>query len=244
MIGVLPRLVRLPSLLAAQTAVLAPVSTIAAPLSELNSAGTIPQAGAAGPVTVGVPAGYDVFPGLEVFSAQVNTGQANQLTGVYVPGEFALPVQQQPSGRPEYVSEQNNILTQFSLPDRYGVTGLLAHNYLSGSQFFNLSEGQEVVLVYGNGRTAQYQITGIQRFQALSPESPFSRFVDLSDSAGKLLSSSDLFTRIYTIPGQVVFQTCIQSGSEASWGRLFIIATPLEGGFSEMPQAGQFLSNN
>jgi hypothetical protein len=237
MIGILPRLARLPAMLVAQTAVLAPVSA-------WNSDGTIPQAGAAGPITVGAPAGYAPFPELEFFSAQVNSGQANQLTGVYVPGEFALPVQQQPSGQPDYVADQNDVLTQFSLPGRYGVTGLLAHNYLSGSQFFNLAEGQIVVLVYGNGRMAQYQITEIQRFQALSPESPFSRFVDLSDPANTLLSSSELFTRIYTNQGQVVFQTCIQSGAEASWGRIFIIATPLAGDFSEMPKAGQFINNN
>ena len=32
----------------------------------------------------------------------------------------------------------------------YGVTGILAHNYLSGKYFFDLEVGDELQLVYGN----------------------------------------------------------------------------------------------
>jgi hypothetical protein len=37
------------------------------------------------------------------------------------------------------------------MPSKYGVTGLLAHNYLSGRHFFGLEIGDIVQLVYGDG---------------------------------------------------------------------------------------------
>ncbi|MFM8321269.1 MAG: hypothetical protein ACKOC5_10170, partial [Chloroflexota bacterium] len=52
----------------------------------------------------------------------------------FIPGVFSLPVMQQPTGQNVFVSEQNNMLTQFRQPQYSGVTALLAHNYLSGGK--------------------------------------------------------------------------------------------------------------
>lgn len=168
------------------------------------------------------------YTGLNDFSVMVYNGLADEVVGVYAPGLFALPVRQQPAGQPDYVDRENNILTEFSLPKKYGSTGLLAHNYLSGSRFLQLKPDNDVVLVYGDGRLEYYRITGSVSFQALKPNSPFSDFVDASNPNSGTLTSADLFNRIYTTRHQLVFQTCIEEEGEPSWGRLFILASPIQ----------------
>jgi len=73
-----------------------------------------------------------------------------------------------------------------------------------------------------------YRIKEIDSYQALKPNSPFSNFVDTSDPSRSVLSSADLFNRLYTTRDQLVFQTCIENEGEPSWGRLFVIASPAE----------------
>ena len=185
----------------------------AAPLTALNQAEDPSLVGSAG---------------LDGFAAALQNGQAGQVVGVFAPGLFALPVRQQPSGQPDYVDRENNVLTEFSLPKKYGSTGLLAHNYLSGSRFFQLKENQDVFLIYGDGRNVRYRISHIVEFQALNPTSPFSNFIDVSDPTNGILTSGELFNRVYTTEQQLVFQTCIEVNGEPSWGRLFIIANRIE----------------
>ena len=115
-------------------------------------------------------------------------------------------------------------ITQFSIPNKYGNTGLLAHNYLSGRHFFGLGIGDVVQLVYGDREIKEYQIADIQRYQALQPDSPSSQFLDLN--TGEKLSATQLFKRVYMGNHHLTLQTCIQEGLEDSWGRLFIIAKP------------------
>lgn len=168
------------------------------------------------------------YPGLTDFAASLIDGNADEIVGVYASSLFALPVRQQPSGQPDYVARDHNVITQFGLPKKYGSVGLLAHNYLSGSRFFQLQSGQDIVLVYGDGRLEHYRVSVVESFRALKPNSPFSDFVDLADPMHSILSSADLFNRVYTTRHQVVFQTCIESGGEPSWGRMFIVASLAE----------------
>jgi hypothetical protein len=64
-------------------------------------------------------------------------------------------------------------------------------------------------------------------YQALSPTSPYSNFVDLNTK--KLLSAEQLFYNIYGRGGStLVFQTCISTEQVPSWGRLFVLAKPIE----------------
>jgi len=168
------------------------------------------------------------YPGLTEFAAGLVNGRADEVVGVYVPEVFALRVEQQPAGRPDYVSDENARVTQFELPKKHGVVGLLAHNYLSGKEFFQLAAGQTVVLVYGDGRLAHFRVTGSLSVQALAPYSPFSQFVDLARPEDGALSSAELFERVYTTGDTLVFQTCIEAEGEPSWGRIFITARPAE----------------
>ncbi len=168
------------------------------------------------------------YAGLNEFTNLIYNGQANQVVGVYAPGLFALPVRQQPAGQPDYVDRENDIVTEFSLPRKFGSTGLLAHNYLSGSRFFQLKQNQEVVLIYGDGRLEHFRVSGSVSYQALKPSSPFSEFVDVSNPGSGTLTSADLFNRVYTTRHQLVFQTCIEANGEPSWGRIFVIASMVE----------------
>jgi len=164
------------------------------------------------------------LPSLNVFVSQVKNGQSDQLRGVYIPEILALPVVQQPAGNNEFVSPRQNILTQFSLASRFGSTGLLAHNNLAGASFSRLELNQKIYLVYGDGQIATFVVTKFLRYQALEPSSPSSKFIDLNTN--NLLKASEVFSKVYSRPGQVIFQTCISAGEELSWGRLFVIAEP------------------
>ncbi len=164
------------------------------------------------------------LPSLDQFIAQVSDGQAGILRGVYIPGILAAPVIQQPGGRDDFVSPWQNIVTQFGLASRLGSIGLLAHNYLAGEAFELLEEGQEIDLIDGRGIVSTFIVTQTLRYRALESDSTATRFLDLQ--SGNTIASADLFRKVYSQPGQVVFQTCIQANGNASWGRLFVIATP------------------
>lgn len=162
---------------------------------------------------------------LEDFTNAVKDGNADKIKGLYSPDTFSLRVIQQPSGKPAFVSPIEGVATQFSMASNNNVTGMLAHNFASGRFFFDLHSGDLVDVVYGDGTVKEYKITEIKRFQALSPKSASSEFVDL-DTKEKL-SASGLFSRMYTGKHHLTLQTCIQEGDEDSWGRLFIIAEPV-----------------
>jgi len=165
-------------------------------------------------------------PELARFAASLANAQPDTLVGVYVPGLFALPVVQQPAGSHDYVSPLDDTLTQYAAPAQYGSIAILAHNYLSGQSFFSLRPGQEVALVYGDGRQRLFRVETIASYQALDSANPYSDFIDLSDPAGRVLPFSSIFERFYTEAGLLVFQTCIENNDDPSWGRLFIVARP------------------
>ena len=155
----------------------------------------------------------------------VVNGQADQVVGVYVSDLLSMPVVQQPEGDSTFISSTDNTITQFSAATMFDSTGLLAHNTKAGSQFFDLEINQQAVLIFGDGTTHSYRIESIHSYQALDPNNPYSDFIDLSDNSQ--LSSNDLFLETYGAGDQLVFQTCIAAEGINSWGRIFIIATPL-----------------
>ncbi len=166
------------------------------------------------------------LPPLANFSATVDNSNPNQVTGIYVQDLLAFPVLQQPAGQSGFVSTEADTVTQFAAASKYGTIGLLAHNYLAGAHFSQLSQGELISLVYGDGRVQNYRIAAVKQYQALSPNNPYSQFVAL-DQPGVTLSSSDLFQQTYGLGNVLILQTCISKGSEPSWGRLFIIAEPV-----------------
>jgi hypothetical protein len=164
------------------------------------------------------------LPDFTVFSQTVQNGKADSLRGVYVPNVMALPVVQQPSGNAGYVSSNDGQATQFAMASQFGNVGLLAHNYLSGKSFSQIAVGQEVRLVYGDGRVEYFIVTEILQYQALQPNSPWSSFRRLNDDT--TLNAEQMFKRVYTGDRHVTFQTCIQAEGISSWGRLFVVAVP------------------
>lgn len=164
------------------------------------------------------------LPNFEEFLKSVQNSQSGVVRGVYVPGVLALPVIQQPAGNAGYVSETDGEITQFSLPSQFGNVGLLAHNNLSGRLFSLLAVGQEVRLVYGDGKVEYFVITELMKFQALEPTSPYSSFRDLNSD--EKLTAEKLFNKVYRGDRHMIFQTCIAGPGSLSWGRLFVIALP------------------
>ncbi len=168
----------------------------------------------------------NTLPNFPDFYKSVQNGEANVLRGVYVTNVLALPVIQQPANYPYYVSNRNGEITQFSVASQYGNIGLLAHNTLSGRFFSKLAVGQEVGLVYGDGKIEYFLVANVLRFQALDPESVLSSFRNLDKN--EVISAGDTFNRAYVGERRVVFQTCIEENGNMSWGRLFVVAVPKE----------------
>jgi len=155
----------------------------------------------------------------------VINGEVNDIRGIYSENGFAFPVVKQPAGNAGYVSTIEGVVTEFSMAKKYGVTGIVAHNYLAGGDFFSLEIGEVIEVIYGDGEILRYEVTSIQSYQALSPNSATSQFVDLTTS--EKISASLLFKRMYMGSQHLTLQTCIQKGNEDSWGRLFVIAEPI-----------------
>jgi hypothetical protein len=164
------------------------------------------------------------LPNFPDFVKQVQNGEANVLRGVYVSDVLALPVTQQPASNPNFVSNKDGEATEFATAAQYQNVGLLAHNNLSGRSFLQLAVGQEVRLIFGNGRVEYFVITEILQFQALEPKSALSTFRSMTGS--DILSARQMFNRVYSGARHVTFQTCIKANGNRNWGRLFIMAMP------------------
>jgi hypothetical protein len=161
---------------------------------------------------------------LSEFTASIQNGNSSQIVGLYVKDILALRVVQQPSGDSGYVSASSSeVATQFGAASSYGSIGMLAHNYLAGSYFSGLSSGNVISVIYGDGKTVDYTVSQVRQYQALSPNSTTSNFIDLSNPS-KTLTSTDVFKQTYGKSGALVLQTCISKDGNSSWGRLFVIA--------------------
>jgi hypothetical protein len=142
-----------------------------------------------------------------------------------VPGVFSLPVIQQPEDKVVYIANRPGMLTQFQLASQNGIIGLMAHNYLSGKDFYKLGIGQEVNVVYNDHRIGHYQVTSIRRFQKLRPSRLYSDFVDLDTR--QRLTTGQVFDQFYRGESHVIFQTCLEGEGRMDWGIIFIVASPL-----------------
>jgi len=165
------------------------------------------------------------LPSLNSFVSSVENGRGTVIRGIYAREAFALPVVQQPKDNPAYVSSASGYVTEFSLARRYGTIGMLAHNHLAGASFFSLEQGDKISLIYGNGKIETFIVTQIIRYQALSPNSPYTPFLDLE--TGQTKTVEQVFYEMYSGKGHLTLQTCIAQDNKPSWGRLFIIAEPM-----------------
>ncbi|MCC6568679.1 MAG: hypothetical protein IT315_05530 [Anaerolineales bacterium] len=164
------------------------------------------------------------LPNFSDFVRSVKTGEENVVRGVYVPNVMAYRVAQQPLDNPGFLSSKEDRVTQFRMAAGYGTVGLVAHNYLAGESFFNLEAGDEVRIVYGDGKVEIFIINEILQYQALQPNSPYSSFQNLDRD--ETLTVNQMFKRVFVSDGYVTFQTCIEKDGVSTWGRLFVIAIP------------------
>lgn len=158
------------------------------------------------------------------FVRSVKTGE-DRVTGVIAAGLFEFPVVQQGESA-GYVSTAEDTLTQFGMAAQFGNIGLLAHNYLAGESFFNLTVGQRVHIIRGTGQMETYVVTRILKYQALTPNSPYSEFREVGGTT--TITATDMFNLAYKGEHHLTFQTCIEQDGKSSWGRLFVIAEPLD----------------
>ena len=201
-----------------------PVQPVVHTIFERGSVGT-----AAGAATVQAPeptaAPPEVSPAFQQFIDTMADGNPNEVRGVYIENVLSLPIVQQPDDDPVFVSTQLGTVTQFRSAANYGVTGLLAHNYLSGELFFNLAIGNEVRIVFGDGSYHRYLVSGTYSFQKMNPSSLQSDFTELA--TGDHLTSGQVFARFYSNGDKVTFQTCIERDGVSNWGLLFVVADPI-----------------
>jgi hypothetical protein len=192
------------------------------------------------PVHANIPVTADPFPAapsavnnastssimaLPDFAETVKDGKSG-LRGVYVADVMAFRVVQQPKHQNGYVSAIKGVVTQFGMASNYGTIGLLAHNFAAGAEFSKVNTGNLVTVIYGDGTMKVFKVTKIVQYQALQSNSASSNFLDLSTN--EKLSAGSLFKMIYGGKAHLTLQTCIAKGNESSWGRLFIIAEPVE----------------
>jgi hypothetical protein len=75
----------------------------------------------------------------------------------------------------------------------------------------------------------RFVVTEIQQYQALVPDSSSSDFIDLTTR--EYLNASQLFKKVYgNQSGNLILQTCIEAEQNPTWGRVFIIAEPVDQG--------------
>jgi hypothetical protein len=165
------------------------------------------------------------FISLSEFAGAVQDG-TDQIKGLYSKDLMSLRVVQQPDGNNGYVSSVSGVATQFRPASQNDSVGMLAHNFAAGTFFAKAQTGNEISVIYGNGTIKTYKVAEIHRYQALQPNSTSSSFVDLDTHAK--LSATSLFNTIYGGKTHLTLQTCIAQGDVDSWGRLFVIAYPVD----------------
>ena len=165
------------------------------------------------------------LPSFNSFVRTVADGDST-VRGVYIPEVMALEVVQQPKDQPAFVSIEPKAATQFQMASAFGTIGLLAHNFLAGRYFDDVQIGDKISVVHGDGQVEDYQISNILQFQALDTTNIRTDFVDTSTQ--KQITAQELFNLVYGGKPHLTLQTCVAKGQLLSWGRLFVIAEPVE----------------
>jgi len=145
---------------------------------------------------------------------------------VSIPLLFSYRVIQQPRNDAGFVSLEGQRVTEFGQAFQSGSRGLLADNKLAGSIFSSVGLGNIITVDYADNTHEDFVVTRLRHFQALSPTSPYSNFIDLA--TGDFYTTRDLFDATYGLKGILILQTCIAKDNEWAWGRMFIVGTYLE----------------
>lgn len=161
------------------------------------------------------------IPDITEFVRSVENGEKDQIVGVYSPRKLALKVVLQPPEDLNFVSKEKGSVTLFSRVVTRNSFGFLAHNYLSGKEFFELSKKDRVILVFGDGRLNRYMVNNSYSYEVLDR----TYFLDLQTREAK--SVKEVFDLVYAKENTVTFQTCIEQNGDPYWGRYFVLAKKL-----------------
>ncbi|HUN22984.1 MAG TPA: hypothetical protein PK299_07650 [Anaerolineales bacterium] len=152
-----------------------------------------------------------------------------ELTGLYIEDLLSMPIIQQENQQPNWVSGSFNTVTQYYYASLTNTIGILAHNYLAGAYFYEITENQTISIVDGLGNIQSFRVVELKRYQALSPNSPETNLMDLE--TGEVFEAYEIYIKYYVSqPGEtkLVLQTCIENNGNGSWGRYFVVAVPVQ----------------
>lgn len=161
------------------------------------------------------------FVDLVRFVETVKTGEPD-ITGLYAAHRLAKRVVRQPSGNPDFISNDPHEITQYMLTSTE-VVGLLAHRHLAGKLFSEINLGDILFAIHGDGQIEQYRVVEIRKYQVIGGESVKYRELD----SNEILTAAQLFSYFYLGGPHMTLQTCIMRENNSSWGRLFIKALPV-----------------
>lgn len=159
----------------------------------------------------------------DLIARQMN-GNPDQVVGAYVEEIMAAEVVQQPEDDGEWVSSQVNTLTNYQAASALGVKGLLANPEQTGALFSQLQQGQDVIIINGDGSLLTYQVVATLEFQVVTPGDPNSDLIELQYKIR--MPAEVVFAGIYNGTDRVVFQTNIVRDGITNWGRMYVVAFP------------------
>ncbi len=156
--------------------------------------------------------------------ARLSNGNPDQVVGAFIEELMAAEVVQQPLGDVDWVSPQPGTLTSYQAAEAVGVTGLLANPDQTGSSFSQMQQGQDVVIINGDGSLLTYQVAATLEFQVVTPGDPNSDLIELQYDIR--MPAEVVFGGIYNGTDRVVFQTNIVRNGIINWGRMYVVAFP------------------
>jgi hypothetical protein len=151
-------------------------------------------------------------PALNEFRRSVTNGKSDQLTGIWVEGILAFRVL---SGTSNVAPSVRDTASIYDWADRHGVTGLLIHNYLGGTQIYQLNPGVKIAGIYGNGSIDWYVSRGGKWYETMTKSStgiagPFRNWACTDCKFN--LRVRDIHRRHYTGSHHLAFQTSVEVG--------------------------------
>jgi hypothetical protein len=132
-------------------------------------------------------------------------------------GFYTLP---QPAGCDAYVHDAARDLTRFSLSEKCGTWGLLAHLHRSEAILRAFAEKKQVTLMMNTGDMIPLEYADCLIFLADHPHSVYTDFIDRE---GKKWKNAMLFNHIYNSGKFCVFQVCYEENGVKTAGRQFYI---------------------
>lgn len=140
-------------------------------------------------------------------------------TRVYISGVLDLKVEPQLNGDNLEITNDPEIVNQYSLA-KGGTVALMAHNYLAGQYFYQIREGDVVLLDFRDGHSRKYVVTDIIEFQRLN-------LLFISTETLQVYSERQFLNTFFQSRDYLVFMTCLEKSGNVSWGVTLFIALPL-----------------